>query len=109
MSSYINAALRRLVAERAARLCEYCLLDEEDRMMMNWHEHIVVDPNILVGKPVVRGTRIAVEFVMDMLGRGWTAQQILAEYDHLDAADIQACQAYAAEMLKAERVYVIPG
>ena len=70
---------------------------------MNWQERITVDPEILVGKPVIRGTRISVEFVVDLLGRGWTAEQVLREYDHLTAQDIQACLAYASDMLKSER------
>jgi len=76
---------------------------------MNWQEHIVVDPKVLVGKPVIKGTRIAVEFVIDLLGRGWTVEQILREYDHLTPEDIQACLAYASEVLKSEQVYLIPG
>ena len=75
---------------------------------MQWQERITVDPNVLVGKPIVRGTRIAVEFVLDLLGRGWTTEQVLQEYDSLTAADIQACMGYASEVLKAERVYVLP-
>jgi uncharacterized protein (DUF433 family) len=75
---------------------------------MDWHDRIVVDPGVLVGKPVIRGTRIAVEFVVDLLGRGWTAEQILKEYDPLSKEDIQACLAYASEMLKSERVYLLP-
>ena len=75
---------------------------------MDWHDRIVVDPKILVGKPVIKGTRIAVEFVMDLLGRGWSKEQILEEYDHLTAEDIQACLAYASDVLKSERVYVLP-
>jgi uncharacterized protein (DUF433 family) len=38
---------------------------------MNWQERIVVDPNILLGKPVIRGTRLAVEFIIDLLAQGW--------------------------------------
>ena len=75
---------------------------------MDWRERISVDPKVLVGKPVIKGTRIAVEFVVDLLGRSWTAEQILEEYDHLTAADIQACLAYASEVLKSERVYLLP-
>ncbi len=75
---------------------------------MNWHDRISIDPKVLVGKPVIKGTRIAVEFVVDLLGRGWTTEQILKEYDHLTAEDIQACLAYAGEILKSERVYVLP-
>lgn len=74
---------------------------------MNWRERITVDPDILVGKPIVKGTRISVEFVVDLLGRGWTQERILREYDHLTAEDVQACLAYAGEVLKAERVYLI--
>jgi uncharacterized protein (DUF433 family) len=55
-----------------------------------------------------RGLRIAVEFVVDLLGRGWTVEDILREYDHLTAQDIQACLAYPSEVLKSERVYLLP-
>jgi uncharacterized protein (DUF433 family) len=41
---------------------------------MNWHEHISVDPKVLVGKPVVKGTRIAVELVLEQMANGWTQQ-----------------------------------
>jgi uncharacterized protein (DUF433 family) len=75
---------------------------------MNWRERITVDPKILTGKPIIRGTRIAVEFVVDLLGRGWTMEQVLAEYDHLKPEDLQACLAYAGEVLQSERVYLLP-
>jgi uncharacterized protein (DUF433 family) len=75
---------------------------------MDWKDRIAIDPNILVGKPVIKGTRIAVEFVIDLLARGWTTEQILHEYDHLTTEDIQACLAYASDMLKSERVYLTP-
>jgi len=75
---------------------------------MNWNERIIVDSNVLSGKPIIKGTRIAVEFVVDLLGRGWTEKEILNEYDHLTREDIQACLAYSAEILKSERVYVLP-
>jgi uncharacterized protein (DUF433 family) len=69
---------------------------------------IVIDPMILVGKPVVRGTRIAVEFVIDLLAEGWSNQQILANYPHLTEADITACLRYAGTMMKQERIYPLP-
>jgi uncharacterized protein (DUF433 family) len=75
---------------------------------MDWQDRISIDPKILVGKPVVKGTRIAVEFVVDLLAHGWTTEQILHEYDHLTAEDIQACLAYASDVLKSERVYLLP-
>jgi uncharacterized protein (DUF433 family) len=75
---------------------------------MDRQDRIGVDPKVLVAKPVIKGTRMAVEFVVDLLGRGWTLEQILREYDHLTAEDIQACLAYASEVLKSERVYLLP-
>jgi uncharacterized protein (DUF433 family) len=73
---------------------------------MDWRDRITVDPEVLVGKPIIKGTRIAVEFVVDLLARGWTTDRILKEYDHLTPDDIQACLAYASEVLKTERVYL---
>lgn len=76
---------------------------------MSWQEHTAIDTAVLAaGKPVVKGTRIAVELVVDLLGRGWTVEQILAEYDHLTREDIQACLAHSAEILRSERVYAVP-
>jgi uncharacterized protein (DUF433 family) len=75
---------------------------------VDWKDRIIVDPKVLVGKPVIRGTRIAVEFVVDLLGRGWTTEEILREYDHLTPEDIQACLAYAGDVLRSERVYLLP-
>ncbi len=70
---------------------------------MQWQDRITVDPKVLVGKPIVKGTRISVEFVIDLLGRGWTTAQVLEECDHVTAEDVQACLAYASEVLKLER------
>ena len=68
-------------------------------------DRIVVDPGILAGKPVVRGTRISVEFVVQLLAAGWTHEQVLANYPHLSEEDIRACLAYAGELLREEKVY----
>lgn len=68
---------------------------------MDWRDRIAVDPDVLVGKPVIRGTRIAVELVIDLLARGYTAQQIVAQYDLVAIDDVQACLAYAAEVRSA--------
>ena len=76
---------------------------------MSWQDRIVFDQQVLAGKPVIEGTRIAVEFVVDLLGRGWSVEQLLEEYDHLTLQDIQACLAYASEVLKSERVYPVQG
>jgi uncharacterized protein (DUF433 family) len=74
---------------------------------MKWQDRIEINPKVLVGKPVIKGTRIAVEFVVDLLGRGWSSQQIIDEYDHLTSEDIRACLVYAGEVLKSERVYLV--
>jgi uncharacterized protein (DUF433 family) len=71
---------------------------------MDWQERIVVDPKVLVGKPVIKGTRLAVVFLLELLANGWTHEQILKNYPHLKQEDIQAALHYAAEALKQERV-----
>ena len=68
-------------------------------------DRIIVDPKILTGKPVVRGTRISVELVVELLAAGWSHAQILASYPHLFEEDIRACLAYASELLREEKVY----
>ena len=71
-------------------------------------DRIVVDPAVLCGKPVVRGTRLAVEFVVGLLAQGWTTEQLLDNYPGLTKEDVQACLEYAAEVLKSERVFPVP-
>jgi uncharacterized protein (DUF433 family) len=73
--------------------------------MTNWQERIVVDPAILVGKPIIRGTRIAVEHVVGLLAQGWTEEDVLRAYPHVTRDDILACLAYAAQRLTSERIY----
>ena len=75
---------------------------------MGWEERIVIDPGILAGKPVVKGTRLAVELVVDLLGQGWTMDRVLANYPGLTCDDVVACLAYAAERLKSEKIYPLP-
>ena len=72
---------------------------------MDWRERITVDARILVGKPVVTGTRIAVELVVDLLAAGWTTEQVLDNYPTLTAEDVRACLAYASDLLHSEKVY----
>ena len=74
---------------------------------MKWQDRIEINPDVLVGKPVIKGTRIAVEFVIDLLGHGWSTQRILSEYDHLTADDLRACLLYAGETLRSERVDLV--
>jgi uncharacterized protein (DUF433 family) len=68
-------------------------------------ERIVIDPAVLAGKAVVRGTRLAVEHIIELLAQGWSEAEVLANYPGLTHQDIQACLSYASAVLKAERVY----
>jgi uncharacterized protein (DUF433 family) len=72
---------------------------------MTWQERIVIDPEILVGKPIVKGTRLAVEFLVDLLAHGWAEEDIRTNYPGLTHEDIQACLSYASAVLRSERVY----
>lgn len=71
---------------------------------MNWQERITFDPSVLVGKPIVRGTRIVVEFIVELLAEGWTHEQIISNYPQLSEDDIQAALHYASETMKREKV-----
>lgn len=74
---------------------------------MNWRDHIFSDSNILRGKPVVRGTRLSVEFLLGLLGAGWTESELLKEYPTLDGKALQAIYLFAAELAREEGVYAI--
>jgi uncharacterized protein (DUF433 family) len=72
---------------------------------MEWQDRVVVDPNILVGKPVIKGTRLAVEFIIELLANGWSNSDILSNYPGMTRDDILACLAYASARLHEEKVY----
>ena len=65
---------------------------------MTWQDRIVADSKVLTGKPVVRGTRISVELVVELLAAGWSHAQILESYPHISEDDIRACLSYAGEL-----------
>jgi len=67
---------------------------------------IILDPLVLVGKPVVRETRISVDLVLELLASGWTESSILKEYPGLEREDILACIRYAQEIVQSERVSI---
>jgi len=70
-------------------------------------EPIVSDPAILGGKPCVRGTRLSVEFLLELVASGATQEQILAQYPPLTRDSLAAAFQYAADVLKGEHVWVI--
>lgn len=68
-------------------------------------DRIIVNPQILGGKPIIRGTRLSVEFILDLLASGVSETEILEDYTHITQADIQACLRYAARAFKNE-IYI---
>jgi uncharacterized protein (DUF433 family) len=75
---------------------------------MDWRQHIHADPAILLGKPVVRGTRLAVEFILRLYATGWTEQQILENYPTLTPESLRAVFAFSAECMSEEALYALP-
>ena len=69
-------------------------------LMFDWQDRIILDPKILAGKPVIKGTRLAVEFIIDLLANGWTESEILNNYPRLSREDILACLGYASSLMK---------
>ena len=65
-------------------------------------DRIVVDPRVLGGKPVIRGTRIPVYLILELLANGWSVDDILREYPHLTREDVLAAIRYAAKVLREE-------
>ena len=76
--------------------------------MTDWKDHIVTDPDILVGKPTIKGTRISVELILGWLANGWTHAQVIEAYPHITNEDIQAALAYAAERLREDEYLPMP-
>jgi uncharacterized protein (DUF433 family) len=74
---------------------------------MNWRDHIHSNPKIGFGKPVFRGTRLKVEFVLRLMAEGWTAQQMAEEYPGIEPAHLPAAAAFAAEMMQNEEYAAI--
>ncbi len=71
---------------------------------MTDHPRIALEPNVLTGKPVIRGTRLSVEFIIGLMADGWNETDILANYPGL-VEDIIACLAYARDALSSEKVF----
>ena len=73
------------------------------------HQRITVDPKIMFGKPVIKGTRITVELVLRKLAEGMTNEQILVHHPHLTVEDIRAAAAFAADHLANEEIVTASG
>jgi uncharacterized protein (DUF433 family) len=66
---------------------------------------VTLDPEVLAGKPVIRGTRLSVEFVIGLMADGWSEADILASYPGITHDDVIACLAYARDTLSSEKVF----
>ena len=77
-------------------------------MVPDWHDHIVTDPGLLSGKPVIKGTRLSVEFVLELLAAGWDETSLRDNYPNLSQDAIRAVLAYAADTLSDDRFYLLP-
>ena len=75
---------------------------------MNWQEHITADPTVLVGKPVIKGTRLAVEFILELIAEGWSEADMFRNYPGLTREQMLACVAYAKDRLSDERLLAVP-
>ncbi len=75
--------------------------------MSNWHERIMIDPQVCHGKPTVRGTRIMVSVILDNLADGLTPEEIIAEYPPLIESDVRAAISYAAQLAREEELVPI--
>ncbi len=72
---------------------------------MNWQDYIHTDPAVLVGKPVIKGTRLSVDLLLGLLAEGWTEAWILENYPQLSHEALQAVFAFAAEVMREEMIY----
>ena len=75
---------------------------------MDWKKYIHSDPEVLMGKPVVKGTRLAVDFLVGLFAAGWTEQQVLEIYPTLTSESLRAVVAYTAECMRDESLWVVP-
>jgi len=71
---------------------------------MNWKDYITSDPKVLYGKPVIKGTRIAVDLILEKLSAGQSLEDLLKSYPHLNQEQIFACLAFAADSIRTEIV-----
>ena len=71
---------------------------------MCWRDRIERKPGVLVGKPVIKGTRISVEFILDRLADEWSMDELLESYSHISREDILACLHFASDVVQTEHL-----
>ena len=75
---------------------------------MDWKKYIHSDPEVLMGKPVVKGTRLAIDFLVGLFAAGWTEQLVLENYPNLTSESLRAVFAYVAECMRDESLFLSP-
>lgn len=88
----------RAMSLRGATACSRSLKSQSNMNTMHWKARIVIDPQILAGKPVIRGTRLAVDFTLGLLAQAWSEADIKRNYPGISHDDIAACLEYASEV-----------
>lgn len=72
-----------------------------------WKDRIIFEKSIALGKPIIKGTRITVDFVLDLMSNGWSYDDIKENYPQLTSQDIRACLEYASSVIKDEKVLLL--
>lgn len=75
---------------------------------MDWREYIVSDKEVLLGKPIIKGTRISVELILELLESGWSEQQILESYPNIQSLHLRAVYAYLRDRVSNEIIFPFP-
>lgn len=75
---------------------------------IDWRQYIHSDPDVLLGKPVVKGTRLSVEFILGLFAKGWSEKQVLENYPTLTSESLKAVFAFATDCMREESLYSIP-
>lgn len=76
--------------------------------MTNWKEHIITDKTVLLGKPVIKGTRLSVDHLIGLLAQGWSEKQILDNFTRLTQDDLKAIFSYIQDCMKDGLLYELP-
>ena len=72
---------------------------------MNWQDYIISDPKVLLGKPIVKGTRLSVEFLLSLLAEGWSENNLLDNYPTLTHEGLKAIFAFTIDCIRDEAIY----
>jgi uncharacterized protein (DUF433 family) len=72
---------------------------------MKWTQYIEFNPQVLLGKPVIKGTRLGVDFILGLLAQGWTETQVLENYPQLNHEHILAVLSYAHERIESDKTF----